>query len=38
MQQGRRKGDAMALMKAVVEKLTIDDMIALSAYTASLEP
>jgi cytochrome c553 len=38
MQQGRRKGDAVALMKAVVEKLTVDDMIALSAYTASLEP
>ena len=38
MQQGRRKGDAMALMKAVVEKLSVDDMIALSAYTASLEP
>ena len=36
MQQGRRKGDAMALMKAVVEKLTLDDMIALSAYAASL--
>jgi hypothetical protein len=33
-----RKGDAMVLMKAVVEKLTIDDMLALSAYTASLEP
>src|SRR5262245_1614718 len=38
MQQGRRKGDAIALMKAVVEKLSIDDMIALSAYTASLDP
>ncbi len=38
MQQGRRKGDAIALMTAVVEKLTIDDMIALSAYAASLEP
>ena len=38
MQQGRRKGDAMVLMKAVVEKLTIDDMIALSAYSASLDP
>jgi cytochrome c553 len=38
MQQGRRKGDSMALMKAVVEKLTVDDMIALAAYTASLEP
>ena len=38
MQQGRRKGDAMALMIAVVEKLSVDDMIALSAYAASLEP
>ena len=38
MQQGRRKGDAMALMKVVVEKLSVDDMIALSAYAASLEP
>jgi cytochrome c553 len=38
MQQGRRKGDAMALMIAVVEKLSVDDMIALSAYSASLEP
>jgi cytochrome c553 len=38
MQQGRRKGEATLLMKAVVEKLTIDDMIALSAYTASLDP
>ena len=28
----------MALMKAVVEKLTLDDMIAVSAYVASLEP
>lgn len=38
IQQGRRKGDAVALMKAVVEKLSVDDMIALSAYTASVEP
>jgi cytochrome c553 len=38
MQQGRRKGNSMALMKAVVDKLTIDDMIALSAYTASRAP
>jgi cytochrome c553 len=38
MQQGRRKGAAMALMQAVVEKLTVDDMIALSAYVASREP
>jgi cytochrome c553 len=38
IQQGRRKGGAVALMTVVVSKLTIDDMIALSAYTASLEP
>jgi cytochrome c553 len=38
MQQGRRKGDAIAPMTAAVEKLTLDDMIALSAYAASLEP
>jgi cytochrome c553 len=38
MQQGRRKGDAMALMKGVVDRLAIDDMIALSAYIASLQP
>ena len=38
MQAGMRTGTAMALMKAVVEKLTSDDMIALSAYVASREP
>ena len=38
MQAGMRSGNAMALMKAVVEKLTSDDMIALSAYLGSLEP
>jgi cytochrome c553 len=38
MQQGVRKGPWSALMKAAVEKLTIDDMIALAAYTASREP
>jgi len=38
MKAGNRKGDAMALMKAVVETLTVDDMIALSAYVGSLEP
>ena len=38
MQQGARKGPWSALMKAAVEKLTIDDMIAISAYTASREP
>jgi cytochrome c553 len=38
MQAGMRTGPAMALMKAVVEKLTSDDMVALSAYLGSLEP
>jgi len=28
----------MALMKAVVEKLTVDDMIAIAAYLGSREP
>ncbi|MEY4095667.1 MAG: hypothetical protein RLZZ53_2866 [Acidobacteriota bacterium] len=38
MQQGVRKGPWSALMKAAVEKLTIDDMIAIAAYTSSREP
>lgn len=38
MQQGVRKGPWSALMKAAVEKLTIDDMIAIAAFTASREP
>jgi cytochrome c553 len=38
MQQGVRKGAWSALMTAAVEKLTIDDMIAIAAYTASREP
>lgn len=38
MQQGVRKGAWSALMKAAVEHLTIDDMIAIAAYTASREP
>jgi cytochrome c553 len=38
MQQGVRKGPWSALMKAAVEKLSIDDMIAIAAYTASREP
>lgn len=38
MQQGVRKGPWSALMKAAVEKLTIDDMISIAAYTASREP
>ena len=38
MQQGTRKGPWSALMKAAVDKLTIDDMIAIAAFTASREP
>lgn len=38
LQQGVRKGPWSALMKAAVDKLTIDDMIAIAAYTSSREP
>jgi len=38
LQQGVRKGSWSALMKSAVEKLTIDDMIAIAAYTSSREP
>ena len=38
IQNGDRTGSSVALMKAVVEKLTPEDMIALSAYVASLDP
>ena len=37
-QTGERGGTSAALMKGVVEKLTGDDMIAIAAYVASLEP
>ena len=37
-QQGARKGPWSPLMKAAVEKLTVDDLIAIAAYTASREP
>lgn len=37
-QQGSRRGPWSALMTAAVEQLTVDDMIAVAAYTASLEP
>ena len=37
-QQGARNGDMATLMKASVEKLTPDDLIAISAYVASLQP
>jgi cytochrome c553 len=37
-QQGTRNGDTAALMKPSVEKLTEDDLIAITAYVASLTP
>jgi cytochrome c553 len=37
-QQGVRKGPWSALMKGAVEQLTVDDMIAIAAYTSSREP
>jgi cytochrome c553 len=38
LQQGNRRGAWSALMKAAVERLTVDDMIAIAAYTTSREP
>ena len=38
MQEGTRSGEKAAMMKTAVEKLTEDDVIALSAYVASLKP
>jgi cytochrome c553 len=38
MQHGARKGTWTELMKPVVAKLSDEDMIAIAAYTASLEP
>jgi len=35
---GSRHGGYNELMKPTVEKLTLDDMIALAAYTSSLKP
>lgn len=37
-QTGDRGGPSAALMKGVVEKLTADDVVAISAYVASLDP
>ena len=37
-QSGARAGVNSALMKPVVEKLSLDDMIALAGYAASLTP
>jgi cytochrome c553 len=38
MQTGERNGAMAALMKAVVAKLSADDILAISAYVASREP
>ncbi len=38
IQSGARKGAAVQVMKPVVANLTIDDMVAIAAYTASLKP
>jgi cytochrome c553 len=38
IQAGNQTGESSALMKPTVEKLTLDDMIALAAYTSSLKP
>ena len=38
MQTGDRGGAMAALMKAVVDKLDADDILAISAYVASREP
>ncbi len=38
IQVGANGSSAAALMKKVVEKLSTDDMIAIAAYTASLNP
>jgi len=37
-QHGTRAGIGSALMKPTVAKLTLEDMVALAAYAASLEP
>jgi hypothetical protein len=38
MKTGARSGSSMALMKAVVDQLAIEDMIAIAAYLGSREP
>jgi cytochrome c553 len=38
IQDGTRAGSSSALMKPVVENLTVDDMLAIAAYTASRQP
>ncbi len=38
IQSGARAGVGAQLMKAVVEKLSVEDMIAIAAFTASRAP
>ncbi len=38
IKSGVRRGGYSPLMKAVVEKLTVEDMVNIAAYTASLKP
>jgi cytochrome c553 len=38
MQNGNRTGSLAELMKAVVAKLSLEDMVAIAAYLGSLEP
>ena len=38
MQDGERAGSWTPLMKAAVDKLTVDEMLAIAAYTASRAP
>lgn len=38
LQHGTRRGPWAPLMQAAVQKLTLDDMVAIAAYTASREP
>jgi cytochrome c553 len=38
MKTGARSGSSMALMKVVVEQLTLDDMVAIAAYLGAQEP
>jgi cytochrome c553 len=38
MKTGTRTGNAMDLMKPVVEKLTTEDFVAIAAYLGSLVP
>ena len=38
LQHGTRRGPWAPLMAAAVQKLTLDDMVAIAAYAASLAP